>query len=661
MIAGKRIMTVLAVLLLVELLSAEETTVVYGNPEKIFSAPVRLKKPYGVCAHLSRPPVDSDDGKKWSLREQEMRLMVEAGISIFRTDFDWSRILPEEDAPLHFTHLDVLLDCMDQYQLSILPILGGIVPKAMRPPWRFEEAWRQQVNALAERYKGRIPVYEIWNEMDYSKFWYDTPSAEKYTRMLQIASESIRERDPQAKILLGGLANLSLEFLEKVYRAGGGVYFDIVNFHQYHHNRVPEAWIPGFRKLRRLMEKYNSTDKRLWITETGCNTAQADYEEQLGIGFFTEVLPLLCRKLGMEPNKISIGLLSDQAKAFVGAGLLDAQSCFGSFAERIPVTLDAFRTLDPKQVPVLVVSTGEEFPVEYFDALERYVRYGGTVVFSYGVPLFSDIMVSGKQIGEVSTNWRRTELEKRLHIHSILPWSPAGREQGVPEKSVWQKPADGFDFRYRWNVGGWQGARYVDARNLKEGDEFIPVLVSGNDRYSGAEIALYRLNSDLKGNVIVQTRKVFSMSVTPERQAERVPRIYLLSLAFGVEKVFWYNLRSLERDASNSEWHYGLVHKDLTPKPAFIAYRTLTRMCPDQSTRPAIEERQGVFIARWIKPDGTKISAVWTAVSPVKLRPKIKGNPKFYNLYGEELAVNPEEFFATPAVTYIVRAEGVEL
>lgn len=29
-------MTVLAVLLLVELLSAEETTVVYGNPEKYF-------------------------------------------------------------------------------------------------------------------------------------------------------------------------------------------------------------------------------------------------------------------------------------------------------------------------------------------------------------------------------------------------------------------------------------------------------------------------------------------------------------------------------------------------------------------------------------------------------------------------------------------------
>lgn len=96
-----------------------------------------------------------------------------------------------------------------------------------------------------------------------------------------------------------------------------------------------------------------------------------------------------------------------------------------------------------------------------------------------------------------------------------------------------------------------------------------------------------------------------------EEQARRIARIYLIAFAYGVDKVFIYELPSPEKNPYDGEEHFGIVHKDNSPKPAYIAYKTLTRMLPSGSTRPTLSIQDGVYRAEWKRPDGKNVMAMW--------------------------------------------------
>jgi len=71
--------------------------------------------------------------------------------------------------------------------------------------------------------------------------------------------------------------------------------------------------------------------------------------------------------------------------------------------------------------------------------------------------------------------------------------------------------------------------------------------------------------------------------VDENTQAAYLIRSYVLSIAAGVEKVFWYNLMDSGTDKLNNEHNFGIVHNtgdvlgSYTPKPAYVALATLTR------------------------------------------------------------------------------------
>lgn len=56
---------------------------------------------------------------------------------------------------------------------------------------------------------------------------------------------------------------------------------------------------------------------------------------------------------------------------------------------------------------------------------------------------------------------------------------------------------------------------------------------------------------------------------------------------------------------------FGIVHKDLSPKPAFEAMKVLTTLCPNGSTRPQMARQVGRYVLSWTRPDGVKMWAVW--------------------------------------------------
>lgn len=66
-------------------------------------------------------------------------------------------------------------------------------------------------------------------------------------------------------------------------------------------------------------------------------------------------------------------------------------------------------------------------------------------------------------------------------------------------------------------------------------------------------------------------------------QASYLIRTYVLSIAAGVEKVYWYNLMNSGTDKLYNEHNFGIIHNTgdalgaYTPKPAYVALATLTR------------------------------------------------------------------------------------
>ena len=53
--------------------------------------------------------------------------------------------------------------------------------------------------ALADRYRGRIGAYQIWNEPNLSREWGDeAPDPAGYTALLRVCYQAIKAVDPQA-------------------------------------------------------------------------------------------------------------------------------------------------------------------------------------------------------------------------------------------------------------------------------------------------------------------------------------------------------------------------------------------------------------------------------------------------------------------------------
>ena len=144
-------------------------------------------------------------------------------------------------------------------------------------------------------------------------------------------------------------------------------------------------------------------------------------------------------------------------------------------------------------------------------------------------------------------------------------------------------------------------------------------------------------------------------------QADRLPRIFLISFALGIDKVFWYKTRSSELDSMDREGYFGLWHKDYMPMPAFYAYQTLTRLCPDKSTRPQLIRDGSVYVAFWRRPDKKKVWALWTTKGRQTISVSVNGHYSAINNMGHIKQIDVDKVEISPSVTYVVGAKNLTI
>ena len=142
------------------------------------------------------------------------------------------------------------------------------------------------VSFLANRWRGQVEAYEIWNEPNVGGYYV---APQQYGAMVKTAGAGIRVVDPTAKILTGGLYTNDYGYLEAVFASTPdvGAYFDVIGAHPYIWNINPGAYwrggdgriasttFAGYRELRNTVRNRGGGDKPVWITEMGWSTTAA--------------------------------------------------------------------------------------------------------------------------------------------------------------------------------------------------------------------------------------------------------------------------------------------------------------------------------------------------------------------------------------------------
>jgi hypothetical protein len=227
--------------------------------------------------------------------DEMLRLASEAGFDAVVQVFSWFEMEPTRQE-WHWEVPDFVVRAAEHYDLDLIVRLDSL------PAWAAEEAAAGQVDSLsddyaafagwvAQRYRGQIRGYIVWNEPNLAKEWGgQRPDPAAYTELLRRAYEAIKAADPEATVVSAGLAPTNHQdaeamddrvFLEAMYQAGAGAYFDVLGAHPYgfaYPQDDPRGAHDGLNlarllDLRAIMEAHGDGDKPIWVTELGWTTA----------------------------------------------------------------------------------------------------------------------------------------------------------------------------------------------------------------------------------------------------------------------------------------------------------------------------------------------------------------------------------------------------
>ncbi|MDR2138105.1 MAG: cellulase family glycosylhydrolase [Tannerella sp.] len=150
-------------------------------------------------------------------------------------------------------------------------------------------------------------------------------------------------------------------------------------------------------------------------------------------------------------------------------------------------------------------------------------------------------------------------------------------------------------------------------------------------------------------------------------QAVFIAQTLLLSLRFGIERYFWYEMESPEENIFDREDNFGLTHRGLGPKPAYFAYATAGRLFPEGSAIDSSVEwkQKDCCVVNWRRPDGTRVWAVWSPEGVRQVNVKIgRGLQQAFHCLGTPLPAVTEaarSLEVGPEVIYLAGPESLDI
>jgi hypothetical protein len=238
-------------------------------------------------------------------RELAVQMIADAGFHWIRQEFPWEDIEIsakgdfwdhkwDKDAWEKYDHI---VDLAERYDLEVIARLSnppawsraqGNEAGAFAPPDNLDD-YGDFVEAVVRRYQGRIHHYQIWNEPNIYPEWGERPvSPEEYTELLQVGYTRVKQVCPECVVISGALAQTiplgprdlnDFIFLQRMYDAGAGDYFDVLAMQGYGlwsgpTDRRMRPRVLNFSRplyLREIMVENGDEQKPIWITEMNWN------------------------------------------------------------------------------------------------------------------------------------------------------------------------------------------------------------------------------------------------------------------------------------------------------------------------------------------------------------------------------------------------------
>lgn len=258
------------------------------------------KKPYSVTwqqfnvhtppllqiGELATKPADGTGNSRWSVGCETLdrdyadfskykQYVGELGVGYARIQSGWAKC-EQEKGKYDFAWLDKIVDGLNEEGVRPWmclcygnPIYG--VDRNLGAGLFIKEevmkAWCKYVRETVKHYKGRIAMWEIWNEPNLRS----KNNPEYYAEMLIRTAEEIRKIDNEAVILAFGLSGMPLGWTKSVMdivKERKKLHLiNYVSYHPYYPN--PDTATTDILALRKLVKSY-SEKIDIFQGETGC-------------------------------------------------------------------------------------------------------------------------------------------------------------------------------------------------------------------------------------------------------------------------------------------------------------------------------------------------------------------------------------------------------
>ena len=274
-----------------------------ANPDPATKAPPTPTS--WACARMDSPEYGMQAFLWWNeeTAERDLKLIHEAGFGWVKQNVGWRDVegISKGHYDWYFTDriiteardvgLKVLLR-IDSQPLWALPP-DGSNQGPIENPQDFGDFCR----AIAERYRGRVQAYQVWNEPNLSREWQNQPpDPGGYVELLRACYLGVKAADPGAWVISAGLSPTGntppeaipdAQYLEAMYEAGAAPYFDLLGAHAPGFKYPPEispdevaARHDGHRffcfrhveDLREIMVHYGDAHKQVAVLEMGWTT-----------------------------------------------------------------------------------------------------------------------------------------------------------------------------------------------------------------------------------------------------------------------------------------------------------------------------------------------------------------------------------------------------
>lgn len=269
--------------------------------------------PLPVIGELVNVPSSLDRPSFWSVGCETLdrdyadfdkfyQYMGETGVGYARLQSGWAKCEPKKKGKYDFAWLDHHVDGL--ISQGIHPWLclcygnplytdgGHDLNARLFADGPIMDGWLKYVKAVVTRYKGKVTMYEVWNEPDGARDangkWVAGKNWADYALLFARTAKAIKEADPDAKIAAFGAFSIRTEYfksgMERIAELGAADLVDYVTYHAYWAH--PERIIPDVKRINDEIHAVNPNTVLLQ-GESGC-PSRLDYGHAMCFKEWTE-------------------------------------------------------------------------------------------------------------------------------------------------------------------------------------------------------------------------------------------------------------------------------------------------------------------------------------------------------------------------------------